>query len=224
MMFVRLSLLSAAVCAVFVVCAVFSVVVVASVYCGFCCVFCRCCCCFCCCLHCVCCCFRNCCCVLLLLPLLRVALVFAVVCAAYAVLLLFVLLLLFVETGGRWTLSFIEEMAQAGRETHRSGNADPHSWRGPECCRSLAPGRSPLPWLQVRTTRCRGSMERHLTWPTCLGLCERVLLSVLTDFDCGRVFSCLRSCCCCLCCFFFSVVCAACFCCCFCCRFWAADR
>ena len=67
-----------------------------------------------------------------------------------------------------------------GRETHRSGCADPHSWHGgsgePECCRSLAPGRSPLPWLQVRTTRCRGSMERHLTWPTCLGRCERVLL------------------------------------------------
>ena len=82
------------------------------------------------------------------------------------------------ETGGWWSaeaLSFIEEMAQA-----RARDAPFGCILGVEEAVDqnvvLATGRSPLPWLQVRTTRCRGSMERHLTWPTCLGRCERVLL------------------------------------------------
>ena len=71
------------------------------------------------------------------------------------------------ETGGRWSaeaLSFIEEMAQARARNapFRLRRSAFLAWRKrwTECCRSLAPGRSPLPWLQVRTTRCRGSMER----------------------------------------------------------------
>ena len=75
------------------------------------------------------------------------------------------------ETGGRWSaeaLSFIEELAQA-RGARRTVPAAQIRILGMEEAVSLAPGRSPL-------TRCRGSMERHLTWPICLGRCERVLL------------------------------------------------
>ena len=100
------------------------------------------------------------------------------------------------EGGGAWRPSASLRKWLPGERRTVSGCADPHSWRGgsggPECCRSLAPGRSLLPWLQVRTTRCQGSMERHLTWPTCLGRCERRFLCArILIVDCS-LFSCVK--------------------------------
>ena len=102
------------------------------------------------------------------------------------------------ETGGRWSaeaLSFVEEMARPGRETQHSGCRSAfHAWRkrwtrmlSVSCAKSFASS------LVAGPTRCRGLMQRHLTWPTCLGRCERLLLCArISTVGCHSEFSCVN--------------------------------
>ena len=82
----------------------------------------------------------------------------------------------------------LRKWPRLGRETHRSGCADPHSLRGgsggPECCRSLVPGR-PTTSLVAGQHDAMSRVDGGTPGLADLFGSERESASVRMDFDCA---------------------------------------